>query len=156
MALAAVGNCFDTYAGRWITFHDSHSLAAMADVLKTIHDMVTIAEGQQYVTCAYLPCLYLLCMEALSPLDNEMEDDALLQFKLICKKHLRRRLGYLVEKPNLALAAAALHPCFCGLTFISSGEKGSSKPRYDFVMLLSNRFTRSSLALHHQRSMRIL
>ena len=133
LALAAVSDYFEEYHGNFVTFRQYKTLEALADVLKTVHDMVTIAEGEKYVTSAYLPCLYLLCMEALKPLPSpsrvtdEVEETEIVVFKTALRTQLEQRLGYLVAKPNLALAAAALHPAFCGLTFIPSGSSSKCK-----------------------------
>lgn len=86
--------------------------------LMPIADFVRLCEGDQYASIAHAPVLYLRCVRALGLLP---EDDAQTRMlKDVAMRKLRARLGMLVDTPNLALAAASLHPAYGHLSFVTA------------------------------------
>ena len=87
-------------------------------VLNPIADFVEKSEGEQYSTIAAAPVLYLRCLRALGVAAGD--DANTCELKVVACEKLEERLGSLVAKPNLALAAAALHPAYGHLSFVDN------------------------------------
>lgn len=86
-------------------------------LLEPVADFVRVCEGEQYITMAAAPVLFLRARQAMH--DAAGEDQQLKNLKMRLRNAWDRRLGFLVARPNLALAAAAMHPAYGHLRFIS-------------------------------------
>lgn len=87
-------------------------------LLKPMADFVETLEGELYVTIAHAPVLFLRARAEMADLPSD--DVSIRLLKLRLRTAWDARLGFLVSKPNLALVAAALHPKYAHLQFISA------------------------------------
>jgi hypothetical protein len=107
----------DEFTGSVPTLSEVKTLRAFAEVLEPLADFVRQCEGERsYVSIAITPVLYVRVWRAAA---DGPEDFALVKLvKKALRERLKVRLGYLISRPNLALAAAALHPAFGHLSFV--------------------------------------
>ena len=98
------------------------TVKSLVDALAPIEKFIRLAEGEKYVTLAVVPVYLKRCLESLAPqplaagvppLSSEC-----VQFRRLLRRSLKLRLDYILERPNLALAAAALHPLHGHLQFV--------------------------------------
>lgn len=91
-------------------------LTGLATALEPIASFVRLAEGESYTTLSMVPVLFARCLRALELTATDM--GALKRYKNDLAGALKRRLGYLLCEPNMALAAAALDPNYGHLLFV--------------------------------------
>lgn len=91
----------------------THIVAA----LEPLADFVRLAEGEYYCTLAVVPVLLRRCFNIIGA-NPPMTSSELRSFKRILLAKVTTRLGYILETPNLALAAAALHPAYGHLKYV--------------------------------------
>lgn len=96
-------------------------LQRWVQVLRPVASFVNAVEGEKCVTLAAVPVLLLRCMRALDA--NAADDVDTRSLKRRLRAALDARLGFLLATPNLALAAAALHPAFGHLRFIDDATR---------------------------------
>ena len=117
-------NAFEDY-DELVTSEEWRILQALSDALHPLADFVRIAEGERYVTTSWIPPMYCHVLNCLEP--SPVDDCRVARFKQELAESLKRRLGYLVERPNLALAACALHPSFARLEFVGSNVRSGTR-----------------------------
>ena len=84
--------------------------------LEPIAEFVRFAEGSLYSTLCHTPVLLKRCFMALAVQPNDTS--TLRRFKRLLDDKLNDRLGFILQRPNHALAAAALHPKYGHLEFV--------------------------------------
>jgi hypothetical protein len=117
LALCLTGK-LDSFDGAIPSASDVKVLRALVAALEPLAQLVRDCEGEDnYVSIALAPVLLARCMQAAA---YDPEDTELVKgFKLKLRQRLRGRLGHLLERPNLALGAAALHPGYGHLGFVT-------------------------------------
>jgi hypothetical protein len=105
----------------FITPSELQTIRRFVDVLRPIADFVNDIEGEKYATLAAVPVLLLRCLRSLNDLNSD--DNATKTLKRRLRTALNNRLGYIVAKPNLALAAAALDPKYGHLRFVDDNVR---------------------------------
>jgi hypothetical protein len=105
----------------FITPDEVKVLRRYVNVLRPLAEFVNDVEGEKYVTLCAIPVLYLRCLRALGV--DATDDAATAALKSRLHDKFDERLGFIVKKPNLALAAAALSPAFGHLTFVSASVR---------------------------------
>ena len=100
----------------------------LVDALSPIEKLIRLVEGEKYVTLAIVPVYYKRCLEELAP-RHAAQGGALsgqcVRFRHLLRQSLKKRLDYILERPNLALAAAALHPQHGHLQFVDAGVRNA-------------------------------
>ena len=114
---------FDEYDqdmyGEPISFDEFKILRSWADALAPVADFIRIAEGEKYSTAGWVCPLYQYVLNCIDPCQHGvMVRDQEKHFRKVLERSLQKRLGFLLEKPNIALATAALHPAFARLSFV--------------------------------------
>lgn len=105
----------------FITPSELQMIRRFVEVLRPIAEFVNDIEGEKYVTLAAVPVLLLRCLRTLD--DNAADDNSTKALKRRLRASLTKRLGYIVNEPNLALAAAAFDPRFGHLRFVDDGVR---------------------------------
>ena len=117
----AVRGGFDDYdedsCGRVISITEWQTLKSWTDALAPVADFVLIGEEEKCVTMAWICPLFAHVLNCVKP--PRLVERQERRFRRILFQSLDQRLGFLLKQPNMALAAAALHPAFSRLTFIS-------------------------------------
>lgn len=117
LTMALAGH-FDKFDGHFITLSEIAVIRDMTRVLAPAAKFVNDVEGEKYVTIALIPVLLKQCFDAMR-IDMINDSSEVQHLKRNFNKRMDERLGYILKKPNLALAAAALHPAFGHLSFVS-------------------------------------
>jgi hypothetical protein len=94
----------------------------LVETLAPLAEFIRLAEGEYYCTLAVVPVLLRRCFNSIGDVNANMSSE-LRQFKEQLLDQVNRRLGYILATPNLALAAAALHPAYGHLRFVSSAVR---------------------------------
>lgn len=69
---------------------------------------------------AWIPPLLAHVLQCIKPLERRGEEPRVVRHvKLALQDSILKRLGYILNEPNMALAASALHPAFARLGFVS-------------------------------------
>lgn len=118
--------------------HEWARIAQFTKILEPVADFVRVCEGEQYVTMASTPVLFLRARSAMQ--DNVGDDNSVRELKNRLRAAWDTRLGFLVARPNLALAAAALHPAYGHLRFVAPDvreelEKKIADWAHEFAMV---------------------
>ena len=98
------------------------TVQSLVDALAPIEKFIRLAEGEKYVTLAVVPIYLKRCLQSLAPQPFVAGVPSLssqcVRFRRVLRRSLKLRLDYILERPNLALAAAALHPQHGHLQFV--------------------------------------
>lgn len=115
LALALHGY-LDQYDGYIPTIEDVRILNAIFTVLGPLADFVRLCEGEKYTTIAMVP---VRLKKFFATASIAVDDAAIVKrIKEKLGTAVMNRLGYILKRPNLALAAAALHPAYGHLRFV--------------------------------------
>ncbi len=90
-------------------------IISIVKVLKVFASCSVLAEGENYVTLAHFPCW-------LSKIDAFLSTytvGIMNEHKHLLLDSLRKRMGYVLKEPNIALLAAAVHPKYASLPWLS-------------------------------------
>lgn len=118
LRLACLGY-LDEYEGRVPRLDEARLLRNIVAVLEPVAQFVRDCEGEKdYVPIALAPVLYKKCLRSCA--DTSADSPSIRTLKADIRFALDQRLGYLVTRPNLALAAAALHPAYGHLGFVDA------------------------------------
>ena len=110
---------YDEYSnGRFIDLSELNTLKSWADALAPVADFVRIGEGEKYATLAWICPLFAHVLECVKP-SGGLVAQAEKKFRKKLHGALNDRLGFLLKRVNMALAASALHPAFARLLFVS-------------------------------------
>ena len=124
IACMILGHNFDTYKtdeeGPLITPREAKTISCFVDVLAPLADFVRLSEGEHYVTMAWIPPVLAHVLQCIKPLERRADEARVVRhMKLALRDSILKRLGYILNEPNMALAASALHPAFARLCFVS-------------------------------------
>lgn len=89
------------------------------DCLKPSEKFIRKLEGDKYVTISHVPTLLHDCLTSLGEITTGSEANSMVDLANSLWRSIKKRLGFILELPNLALCAAALDPRYGHLTFVS-------------------------------------
>ena len=108
----------ETY-GPPVSYDEYLLLTSWADALAPVADFIRIAEGEKYPTMGWVCPLFKHVLDCINPQNEPMVLEQEKHFRKVLERSLQKRLGFLLKKPNIALATSALHPAFARLHFVS-------------------------------------
>ena len=116
---ATRGDFDDLRAEEFVTPTEVRILQALLGALSPVEEFVRLVEGEKYATLELVPVLLRICFDSLSP-HQQLPSISTTEkrFRSTLYMNMTARLGYILERPNLALAAAALSPRFGHLGFV--------------------------------------
>lgn len=136
-ALMALRGAFDDEVEEidFVTPAELVKVKGLVDALAPVEKFIRLAEGEKYVSLAVVPVYYSRCMDELLPQSPAAVGGAqaappplssdCIRFRRLLRQALKTRLDYILERPNLALAAAALHPQYGHLQFVGINTRNA-------------------------------
>lgn len=115
---AARGDFADLPSRDFVDPAGLRKLKSFLQALAPVEEFVRLAEGDYASSLAVTPVLLRRCLDALSPHQEGQADHIERHFRDALFRGLSERLSYVLSRPNLALAAAALHPKYGHLKFV--------------------------------------
>lgn len=117
---ASRGDFDDLHAADFVSPKDARRLQALLGALQPAEEFVRLVEGEKYQTLEIAPVLLKRCLDSLSPAQQGAAVTSKEKFfRAALLSEVRSRLGWILTRPNLALAAAALSPAYGHLQFVA-------------------------------------